>query len=165
MKRKRFAEDGHPGYHALPAPDDAHVVEAAGRIAERVRGLLERRGLGPEADPDEADSLAARSAVAGVAHQRLGGGPDRHWPACWPTGPDCGESHRASLFRSPHRTPLAVRVSTRSFEALDTSKHRPTGAWSGSCVKARSPPLVSCSTAVRYAWFPHPGARVPDGEL
>ncbi len=72
MKRKRFAEDGHPGYHALPAPDDAHVVEAAGRIAERVRGLLERRGLGPEADPDEADSLAARSAsVAG----RIATGP------------------------------------------------------------------------------------------
>lgn len=50
--------DGHPRFHALAAPDGADVVEVAGRIADRVRCLLERRGLGPEADPEQVDSLA-----------------------------------------------------------------------------------------------------------
>ena len=49
---------GHPRFHALPAPEDEEVVAVAGRIAERVGRLLERRGLGPDADPEEVDSLA-----------------------------------------------------------------------------------------------------------
>jgi hypothetical protein len=50
--------DPHPRFHTLPAPDDAEVVAVAGRIAGRVGRLLERRGLGADADPDQADSLA-----------------------------------------------------------------------------------------------------------
>ena len=50
--------DGLPQFHPLPAPDDAEVVQVAGRIADRTIALLERRGLGPDADPEEADSLA-----------------------------------------------------------------------------------------------------------
>ena len=50
--------DGRPRFHALPAPEDDEVAAVGGRIAERVRRLLERRGLGPDADPEEVDSLA-----------------------------------------------------------------------------------------------------------
>ena len=51
-------EEGEPHFHPLSAPDDAQVVQVAARIAERVHLLLERRGLDPEADPEQVDSLA-----------------------------------------------------------------------------------------------------------
>ena len=51
-------EAGHPRFHPLPPPDDAEIVQVAGRIADRTGVLLERRGLGAEADPDQVDSLA-----------------------------------------------------------------------------------------------------------
>ena len=51
-------QDGYPRFHPLPPPDDAEVVQVAGRLAERTVAMLERRGLGPDADPEEADSLA-----------------------------------------------------------------------------------------------------------
>jgi hypothetical protein len=51
-------ENGYPRFHVLPAPEDDEVIAVAGRIAERVGRLLERRGLGPDADPEEVDSLA-----------------------------------------------------------------------------------------------------------
>ena len=50
-------EAGHPRFHPLPPPDDAEIVQVAGRIAERTVVLLERRGLGAVADPDQVDSL------------------------------------------------------------------------------------------------------------
>ena len=50
--------DGNPRFHTVPAPDDGEVVAVAGRIAGRVGRMLERRGLGADADPDPADSLA-----------------------------------------------------------------------------------------------------------
>jgi hypothetical protein len=43
---------------ALPPPDDAEVTRVAQRIATRLMRLLERRGLGPDADPSEADPLS-----------------------------------------------------------------------------------------------------------
>ena len=41
----------------MPPPDDTEVARVTTRIARRILALLERRGLGPQADPDEADSL------------------------------------------------------------------------------------------------------------
>lgn len=52
------AEDGHPRFHVLPPPSDAEVAAVARRIAHRTAVLLECRGLGRDADPEEADSLA-----------------------------------------------------------------------------------------------------------
>jgi hypothetical protein len=47
-------------FYALPPPTDAEVGRVAGRVARRLARLLERRGLGPGADPAEADSLPER---------------------------------------------------------------------------------------------------------
>ena len=44
-------------FHPLPPPSDAEVACVAGQVAQRVARMLERRGLGPEADSSEADSL------------------------------------------------------------------------------------------------------------
>ena len=41
----------------LDPPDDAEVLRVALTFARRLARLLERRGLGAEADPDDADSL------------------------------------------------------------------------------------------------------------
>ena len=46
---------GHPRFHPLVPPDDAEVARLAGGVARRIASLLERRGLGPDAD--EVDSL------------------------------------------------------------------------------------------------------------
>jgi hypothetical protein len=45
-------------FHPLPPPEDAEVERVVGQVARRLARLLERRGLGPEADPTEADPLA-----------------------------------------------------------------------------------------------------------
>ncbi len=45
-------------FHPLPPPDDAEVARVVGRVARRIARLLERRGLGPDSDPLEADPLA-----------------------------------------------------------------------------------------------------------
>jgi hypothetical protein len=42
----------------LPPPEDAEVERVVGEVARRIARLLERRGLGPESDPAEADPLA-----------------------------------------------------------------------------------------------------------
>jgi hypothetical protein len=47
-----------PRFHPLPSPDDAEVARVVGQVARRIARLLERRGLGPESDPTEADPLA-----------------------------------------------------------------------------------------------------------
>jgi len=44
-------------FRRLPPPGDAEVARVTARIARRIARLLERRGLGREADPDEADPL------------------------------------------------------------------------------------------------------------
>ena len=41
----------------VPPPSDAGVAQVAARVAGRIARLLQRRGLGPEADPEETDSL------------------------------------------------------------------------------------------------------------
>ena len=51
-------EYGHPRFHTLPPPDDADVVEVANRIACQTEALMVRRGLGPDAEPEDVDALA-----------------------------------------------------------------------------------------------------------
>jgi hypothetical protein len=45
-------------FHPLPPPEDAEVEQVVGQVARRIARLLESRGLGPDADPTEADPLA-----------------------------------------------------------------------------------------------------------
>ena len=49
---------GAPRFHALPPPTDAEVARVVEQVARRIARLLERRSLGPESDPLEADPLA-----------------------------------------------------------------------------------------------------------
>jgi hypothetical protein len=49
---------GRPRFHPLPPPDDAEVAHVVGQVATRIARQLERRGLGPEADPSDADPLS-----------------------------------------------------------------------------------------------------------
>jgi len=51
--------DGRMRFHPLPPPDDAEVARVARRVARGIARRLEKEGLGPEADPSEADPLAA----------------------------------------------------------------------------------------------------------
>jgi hypothetical protein len=54
-----YVEDGsgEPVFRRVPPPSDAEVARVADRVHLRVVKLLERRGLGPQADPAEADRL------------------------------------------------------------------------------------------------------------
>ena len=45
-------------FHPLPPPSDAEVAAVASQVAQRIARMLERRGLGPEAESSEADSLS-----------------------------------------------------------------------------------------------------------
>jgi hypothetical protein len=49
--------DGPLHFHPLPPPEDAEIERVVGLVARRIASLLEHRGLGPEADPAEADPL------------------------------------------------------------------------------------------------------------
>jgi len=78
-------DGGHPRFHALDAPDDADVVAVAHRIARRTAQLLERRGLGPDADPEEVDALAREepllaSLVGASVAGRIATGPNAGQP-------------------------------------------------------------------------------------
>jgi hypothetical protein len=44
-------------FQRLPKPSNAEVARVLERVAQRIVRLLERRGLGPQADPEEADPL------------------------------------------------------------------------------------------------------------
>jgi hypothetical protein len=50
--------DARPRFHPLPPPEDAEVVRVVGQVAAHIARLLERRGLGPDADPTDADPLS-----------------------------------------------------------------------------------------------------------
>ena len=54
-----YAEDmkGRVCFHPAPPPSDDEVARVTERIRRRIAGLLERRGLGPDADCDESDTL------------------------------------------------------------------------------------------------------------
>lgn len=50
--------DGALRFRPLPPPDNGEVERVVAQVAKRIARLLERRGLGPESDPAEADPLA-----------------------------------------------------------------------------------------------------------
>ena len=49
---------GRPEFHQLPAPEDQDVLRLTALVNERVRSLLDRRGLGTAAEPQQADPLS-----------------------------------------------------------------------------------------------------------
>jgi len=64
----------------LPPPDDAEVARVTKRIVRRIVMLLEGRGLGPEADSEDADPLSRDepllAALYGASvHGRIATGP------------------------------------------------------------------------------------------
>ncbi len=85
---------GNPLFRRVGPPTDAEVARVAERVRRRVMRLMEQRGLGPQADPEEADalrrdeplltelyraSIAGRVATgprAGKRIVRVGDGPD-----------------------------------------------------------------------------------------
>jgi hypothetical protein len=44
-------------FQRLPPPADSEVARVTAEIVKKIHRLLERRGLGPQADPEEADPL------------------------------------------------------------------------------------------------------------
>ena len=50
-------EKGYICFRLVPPPSDAEVARVTERIHRRIARLLERRGLGPQADRDESDTL------------------------------------------------------------------------------------------------------------
>jgi len=50
-----ITEVGPSRFHPIPPPDDGEVACVVAATARRLARLLEKRGLGPDADPMEAD--------------------------------------------------------------------------------------------------------------
>ena len=50
-------ENDHPQFQALLAPEDDEIAHLTASLAERITAFLHRRGLGPNSDPEESDSL------------------------------------------------------------------------------------------------------------
>jgi len=67
---------GEPGmrFRALPPPEDDEVRRIVERVARRVARLMERRGLGTDSEPSDADPLAsAQPTLAGLAADSVRG--------------------------------------------------------------------------------------------
>ena len=66
-------DDDKPRFQPLLAPDDEEIARLTASLAGRISRLLQRRGLGPDSDPEESDSLRrdqpwlARLYAAGVS--------------------------------------------------------------------------------------------------
>ena len=85
---------GNPVFQRVGPPTDAEVARVAGRVHRLVLRLMEQRGIGPQADPEEADELrrdepllaelysasimgrVATGPRAGKRIARVGDGPD-----------------------------------------------------------------------------------------
>ena len=50
-------DDDRRQFQPLPAPANEDIAQLTASLAERIPAMLQRRGLGPEADPEESDSL------------------------------------------------------------------------------------------------------------
>jgi hypothetical protein len=57
------ASDKGIRFQRLPPPTDSEVARVTADIAKKIQRLLERRGLGPQADPNEADPLLLEQPV------------------------------------------------------------------------------------------------------
>jgi len=51
-------DGGGPEFQVLPAPEDEDVLRLTTLVSQRVQSMLERRGLGPESDSQQADPLS-----------------------------------------------------------------------------------------------------------
>jgi hypothetical protein len=49
---------GHTAVSSAASPEDEEIERVTASLAERVRKVFERRGLGPGSDPKESDPLA-----------------------------------------------------------------------------------------------------------
>ena len=50
-------ENDRPQFQVLLAPEDDEIAQLTASLAQRITKLIERRGLGPDSDPEESDSL------------------------------------------------------------------------------------------------------------
>jgi hypothetical protein len=50
-------DDGKPQFQALLAPEDQDISRLTASLAERIPKLLQRRGAGPDGEPEESDPL------------------------------------------------------------------------------------------------------------
>jgi hypothetical protein len=62
-------ENDHPQFHALLTPEDDEIVHLTASLAERIAGLLDRRGLGPDSDPQESETPKFFRSQAGLRFQ------------------------------------------------------------------------------------------------
>jgi hypothetical protein len=92
---------GHPRFHTLAPPNDEDVVAVTRRIAERTRLLLERRGFGPDADPEEVDSLVREDPLLASLYSASVAGRIA-------TGPNAGQRVRLAGAAIEDRYPEAV---------------------------------------------------------
>ena len=61
-------ENGRIRFRAVSALNDAEVARVTTRIARSLEHMLTRRGIGPEADPNEADPLSCNEPLlAGIS--------------------------------------------------------------------------------------------------
>ena len=51
-------DEGRPHFQALLSPDNEEVARVTASLAEAITDFLRRRGLGPESDREESDSLS-----------------------------------------------------------------------------------------------------------
>ena len=68
--------EGQPEFHELPLPEDAEVLQAAALIAERVTGMIERRGLENEPDALSDNDPGLASLYAAAVRGRIATGPN-----------------------------------------------------------------------------------------
>ena len=54
-------DDDHPQFQPLPAPENEEIAQLTASLAERIPAWLQRRGLGPEADPESAFLISRKA--------------------------------------------------------------------------------------------------------
>ena len=70
----------NPAFRRVGPPTDAEVARVAERVHRRVLRLIEQRGLGPQADPEEAYTLRRDQSAACRTRWRINFGARSNWP-------------------------------------------------------------------------------------
>ena len=137
----------------MPPPSDAGVAQVAARVAGRIARLLQRRGLGPEADPEETDSLIRREPLLAALYGASVSGRTA-------TGPRAGM----------RVTTVGAQIDAKSPEVLAGSRCASVSGvnvHAGVCVPARD--RVRLERLCRYAARPPLAIErlslLPDGRL